>query len=70
MANKIYIADLEKHWLAAESKADELKHEAARTRSEELLARHAEAERAASEAFDKLWVARDGGEDGAGMAAK
>lgn len=63
MAKEVYIADLEKHWLAAESKADELKQEAERTNSDELLARHAAADKAASEAFDRLWVARDGGEE-------
>lgn len=63
MATEVYIADLEKHWLAAESKADELKQEAERTNSEELLARHAEADKAASEAFDRLWMARDGGQE-------
>ena len=61
MATEVYIADLEKHWLAAESKADELKQEAERTQSQDVLARHAEADRAASEAFDRLWTARDGG---------
>ncbi len=61
MATEIYIADLEKHWLAAESKADELKQEAKRTQSQDVLARHAEADKAASEAFDRLWTARDGG---------
>ena len=60
MATEVYIADLEKHWLAAESKADELKHEAERTQSQDVLARHAEADKAASEAFDRLWMARDG----------
>jgi len=67
MANNIYIADLEKHWLAAETKADELKHASKRTQSEALLAQHAEAEREASEAFDRLWVARDVGSANAGM---
>ena len=71
------IAELEKHWLKAEAVADELKHEAARIRSsaaesdrselavlraEELEARYAKAEQAASEAFDRLWQARDGGD--------
>lgn len=60
MATEVYIADLEKHWLAAESKADELKQEAERTKSQDVLARHAEADKAASEAFDRLWMARDG----------
>ncbi len=60
MATEVYIADLEKHWLAAESKADELKQEAERTQSQDVLARHAEADKAASEAFDRLWTARDG----------
>ena len=61
MEKNIYIADLEKHWLAAESKADELKHAANRLQCEEMAAKHAEAERVASEAFDRLWVARDVG---------
>lgn len=60
MATEVYIADLEKHWLEAETKADELKHEAKRTQSQDLRSRHAAAEQAASEAFDRLWVARDG----------
>lgn len=72
------IADLEKSWLAAETMADELKHEAERmsaevrvsdndklkvllNQSEELKARHAAADKAASEAFDRLWQARDVG---------
>ena len=62
MSTEVYIADLEKHWLAAESKADELKQEAERTQSQDVLARHAEADKAASEAFDRLWMARDGSE--------
>lgn len=70
MVNKVYLADLEKHWLAAETKADELKHEAERTGAAEILAKHAEAERAASEAFDRLWTARDVNEGSMGMAAK
>jgi hypothetical protein len=60
MATEVYIADLEKHWLDAETKADELKQEAKRTQSQDLQARHAAAEQAASDAFDRLWVARDG----------
>jgi len=61
MAKEVYIADLEKHWLEAETKADKLKQEAERTRSEDLRARHAEAEKAASDAFDQLWQAKDVG---------
>ena len=63
MATEVYIADLEKNWLEAESTADELKQEAERTRSRDLLERHAAADRAASEAFDRLWQARDGGQE-------
>lgn len=70
MASEIYIADLEKHWLQAETTADELKHEAERTQSHDVRERHAEAERAASEAFDKLWVARDAGGDAVQLSAK
>ncbi len=62
MATEVYIAHLEKHWLAAESKADELKQEAERTKSQDVLARHAEADKAASDAFDRLWMARDSGQ--------
>ena len=62
MATEVYIADLEKHWLAAESRADELKQEAERTQSDDVRARLVEADKAASEAFDRLWSARDGGE--------
>lgn len=69
MSREVYIADLEKHWLDAETKADALKQEARRTKSEEVLARHAEAERAASEAFDQLWQAKDA-IGGAQMSAK
>ena len=64
MATEVYIADLEKHWLAAESKADELKQEAERTQSQDVLGRLAEADKAASDAFDRLWMARDGGQGG------
>ncbi len=70
MAAEVYIADLEKHWLEAESKADELKHEAERTRSKDLFERHAEAEQAASEAFDRLWIAKDVGGATQQMSAK
>lgn len=69
MPTEIYIADLEKHWLQAETAADELKQEAERTQSQELRSRHAAAKRAASEAFDRLWVAKDAG-GGASMSAK
>ena len=69
MATEVYIADLEKHWLQAESTADELKHEAERTQSQELRSRHEAAERAASDAFDRLWVAKDVG-GGGHMSAK
>lgn len=62
MATEVYIADLEKHWLQAESAADELKQEAARTQSRDVREQHAAAEKAASEAFDRLWKARDSGE--------
>ena len=61
MATEVYIADLEKHWLQAESTADELKQEAARTQSRDVRERHAAAEKAAREAFDRLWQARDSG---------
>jgi len=77
MVTTARIAELEKNWLEAEAVADELKHEVARMRSsakengngelsvlraDELEARHAKAEAAASEAFDRLWIARNGGE--------
>lgn len=39
------------------------------TRSQELMAKHAAAERAASDAFDRLWQARDVGTE-AQFAAK
>jgi len=61
MAGKVYIADLENHWLQAETKADRLKREAERTKSADVRARHAEADKAASDAFDRLWQAKDVG---------
>lgn len=61
MAKEIYIADLERHWLEAESKADELKLEVERNGTADVQALFDEAERAASEAFDRLWQARDAG---------
>ncbi len=64
------ISQLEQDWLAAEAMADEIKARARQLRSdgeievsigevEELNAKHNEAERAASEAFDRLWSARE-----------
>ena len=64
------ITKLEQDWLAAEAMADEIKARAKQLRHdgvpdvsigdvEELNAKHLEAERAASEAFDRLWSARE-----------
>ncbi|MEM7747273.1 MAG: hypothetical protein AAF346_03410 [Pseudomonadota bacterium] len=64
------ISQLEQDWLAAEAMADEIKAQARQLRGsgeievsigevEELNAKQNEAERAASEAFDRLWSARE-----------
>lgn len=64
------ISQLEQDWLAAEAMADEIKAKARELRgegeieitvgtAEDLNAKQAEAERAASEAFDRLWSARE-----------
>ena len=64
------ISQLEQDWLAAEALADQIKAQARQLRGdgeieisigevEELNARHVQAERAASEAFDRLWSARE-----------
>ena len=64
------ISQLEQDWLAAEAQADQIKAQARQLRGdgeieisigevEELNARHVQAERAASEAFDRLWSARE-----------
>ena len=64
------ITKLEQDWLAAEAMADEIKARARQLRGngeievsigevEELNAKQDEAERAASEAFDRLWSARE-----------
>ncbi|MEM9355143.1 MAG: hypothetical protein AAGB04_02930 [Pseudomonadota bacterium] len=64
------ISQLEQDWLAAEAMADEIKAKARQLRGngeidvsigdvEELKAKQNEAERAASEAFDRLWSARE-----------
>ena len=86
MATTTQLTELERNWLEAESVADELKHEAARIRTnakrgngedvtvlikqaEDLEARHANAERAARDAFDRFWQARNGG-DAAAIGAE
>ena len=64
------ISQLEQDWLAAEALADEIKAQAKQLRgdgeievaigdADELTAKQDEAERAASEAFDRLWSARE-----------
>ena len=64
------ISKLDQDWLAAEAMADEIKAQAKQLRHdgepevsisdvEALNAKHLEAERAASEAFDRLWSARE-----------
>lgn len=63
MAKIVDLSDLEREWLAAEAAADELKHAAERSPTEELLEQIAVAEQAASDAFDQLWSAR-GAADG------
>ena len=64
------IAQLEQDWLAAEALADQIKAQTKQLREtgeievsmgnvDELAAKRDEAERAASEAFDRLWSARE-----------
>ena len=64
------ISQLEQDWLAAEAMADEIKAKARELSGgseievsigdvEDLNAKQVEAERAASEAFDRLWSARE-----------
>jgi len=64
------ISQLEQDWLAAEAMADQIKAQAKQLRGEgeinvsigeadKLNAKQMEAERAASEAFDRLWSARE-----------
>ncbi len=64
------ISQLERDWLAAEELADQIKAQTKQIREtgeievsmgnvDELVAKRDEAERAASEAFDRLWSARE-----------
>ena len=63
MATTTQLTELERNWLEAEDVTVLIKQ------AEDLEARHATAERAASDAFDRFWQARNGG-DAAAIGAE